>query len=213
MTQTTDKLYNSQKLSLICGIIGLLGCFGAIVTDIIGILVVEKHNPISETISSLAITKYAWIQDTGLVLFAFGIIACAIALSRWRINKVKWKIGTLLLLFLGVDIVLIAQHNQYAGREGIGAAIHLRCVIVMAVLFTLTGILLASGLRKAHRNWYRYSMATAIFWLVLSPIFFIMPTHIDGAYERFIALIMIAWVAAISWILIRQGRGKIAKTA
>lgn len=201
----------SDKVSLCCGILGLLGCLAAIVTDLIGIIVVEQHNPISETISSLAITKLAWIQDSGLSLFAFGMIACAIALSRWNTDKAKWKIGTLLLFLLGIDILLIAQHNQYAGREGVGASIHLQCVIVMAVLFTLITILLASGLREAGRNWYRYSMGTAIFWLVLSPIFFIMPTHIDGAYERFIALIMISWVTAISWILIQHGRGKLSK--
>lgn len=154
---------------------------------------------------------YAWIQDLGLDLFAFGMVACAIALSKWRINKVKWKIGTLLLFLLGIDIILIAEHNKYAGREGIGSAIHLQCVIVMAVLFTLTAILLASGLRKANRIWYRYSMGTAIFWMVLSPIFFIVPTQIDGAYERFIAMIMVSWVAAISWILIQHGQGRLSK--
>ena len=201
---------SGSKLSLICGIIGIFGCLAAIVTDIVGIIVVEKHNPISETISTLAITKYAWIQDLGLTLFAFGMIACAIALSRWRIDKAKWKTGTLLLFLLGIDIILIALHNKYAGREGVGAAIHLQCVIAMAILFTLTAILLASGLRKASRNWYRYSMATAIFWMVLAPIFFIMPTKIDGAYERFIAIIMISWVAAISRLLIRKGQGKLS---
>ena len=208
MNEVKNNL-SSSKISLICGIIGIFGCLAAIVTDIVGIIVVEKHNPISETISTLAITKSAWIQDLGLVLFAFGMIACAIALSRWRIDKAKWKIGTLLLFLLGIDIILIAQHNKYAGREGVGASIHLQCVIVMAILFTLTTILLASGLRKAGRNWYRYSMATAIFWMVLSPIFFIVPTQIDGAYERFIAIIMISWVAAVSWLLIRKGQGKL----
>ena len=204
------KKSSGSQVSLICGIIGIFGCLAAIVTDIIGIVVVEKHNPISETISTLAITKSAWIQDLGLTLFAFGTIACAIALSRWKITKAKWKIGTLLLFLLGIDIILIAQHNKYAGREGVGAAIHLQCVIAMAILFTLTAILLASGLRKADRIWYRYSMATAIFWLVLAPIFFIMPTQVDGAYERFIAMIMIFWVAAISWLLIRKGQGKLS---
>ncbi|KAI9132270.1 hypothetical protein [Acaryochloris sp. CCMEE 5410] len=70
----------SSKLSLICGFVGLVGCFAALLTDIIGTIVVQKHNPISETISSLAIGKAAWIQDSGLDLFAAGLIACAIAL-------------------------------------------------------------------------------------------------------------------------------------
>ena len=203
------KTNSRDRVSLICGTIGLLGCLSAIISDIIGIIVVEKHNPISETISALAITKMAWIQDLGLNLFAFGIVACAIGLSRWRFPKFKWKIGCLLLFLLGIDIVFIASHNQYAGREGIGASIHLQLVIALAVLFTLICILLASGLRKAGRNWYRYSMATGIFWLVLSPIFFIVPTRVDGAYERFLALIMIAWVAVVSRLLVKHGRGKL----
>ena len=204
-----NKQSTRSLLSLICGTIGLCGCFSAIITDFIGILVVEEHNPMSETISSLAITNHAWIQDSGLTLFSFGMIACAIALSKWKIKETKWKIGTLTLFLLGISIVLIAQRHKYAGREGIGTAFHLQFVIVMAILFTLTCILLASGLRQAGQNWYRYSMATAIFWLVLSPIFFIVPTKIDGAYERLIALIMIAWVAAISWLLVKHGRGKL----
>lgn len=36
-------------------------------------------------------------------------------------------------------------------------------------------------------------------WIVLSPIFFFIPSSQDGAYERFISLIMIAWVSLISW--------------
>lgn len=198
-----------SRVSQICGIIGLFGCISAIVSDIIGIIVVEEHNPISETISSLAITKYAWIQDTGLDLFAFSIIACAIALSRWQVNSITWKLGTLALFLLGIDIVLIAEHNKYAGREGVGASIHFQCVIALAILFTLATLLLAFELRKVGRSWYRYTMGTAIFWLVLAPIFFVMPTKIDGAYERFLALIMISWVAAISWLLIQQGKGKL----
>ena len=81
----------------------------------------------------------------------------------------------------------------------------------LALLFAALTLLLASGLRKAGRNWYRFSIGTAIFWIVLAPIFFFVPTNIDGAYERFISLITIAWVAAISWLLIRKGQGKLSQ--
>ncbi|WP_319423031.1 hypothetical protein [Pleurocapsa sp. FMAR1] len=49
-------------------------------------------------------------------------------------------------------------------------------------------------------------MGTAIVWTVLAPIFFFVPTNIDSAYERFISLIAIAWLAAMSWLLIRRGK-------
>ena len=43
---------SGSPLFLICGIIGIIGCIAAIATDIIGIILVKDHNPISETISS-----------------------------------------------------------------------------------------------------------------------------------------------------------------
>ena len=203
-----DKTSKSRLLQ-VCGYIGLFGCIAAVVTDIIGIIVVEKHNPISETISALAITKYAWIQDLGLDLFALGLIACAIGLFSWNLNGATWKIGAFLLFLLGIDIVLIAEHNQYAGREGVGASIHIQCVYVLGLLFTLLTLLFATGLRKLGRNWYRFGIGITIFWVISAPTFFIVPTNIDGAYERFTAMIMLTWVAAISWLLIRKGQGKL----
>lgn len=198
-----------NRLSLFCGAIGILGCLSVIVANIIGIIVVENHNPISETISALAITKYAWIQDLGLDLYAVAMFACAIALLRWNLGDWRWKTSSILLVLLGIDVILIAEHNQYAGREGIGASIHIQCVYALAVLFAAVTLLLSFGLRKVGRNWYRYSMGTAIVWIVLAPIFFFVPTNIDGAYERFISLITIFWVATISWLLIKKGRGKL----
>ena len=201
---------SSNKLALICGIIGIFGCISVILADIIGIIVVEEHNPISETISALAITKSAWIQDLGLDLYAVAMFACALGLFQWNLGGRKWKIASVLLVLLGIDIILIAEHNQYAGREGIGASIHIQCVYALAVLFAAITLLLSFDLRRIGRNWYRYSMGTALVWIVLAPIFFFVPNNINGAYERFISLITIAWVAAISWLLIKRGKGKLA---
>ena len=200
---------SSNKLSLVCGIVGIFGCLSVIIADIIGIIVVEKHNPISETISALAITKSAWIQDLGLDLYAVAMFACAIGLYQWNLGGLRWKIASILLGLLGIDIILIAEHNQYAGREGIGASIHIQCVYALAVLFAAITFLASFSLRRVGRNWYRYSMGTALVWVVLAPIFFFVPTSINGAYERFISLITISWVAAISWLLIRRGQGKL----
>ena len=202
---------SSNKLALICGIIGIFGCISVILADIIGIIVVEEHNPISETISALAITKSAWIQDLGLDLYAVAMFACALGLFQWNLGGRKWKIASVLLVLLGIDIILIAEHNQYAGREGIGASIHIQCVYALAVLFAAITLLLSFDLRRIGRNWYRYSMGTALVWIVLAPIFFFVPNNINGAYERFISLITIAWVAAISWLLIKRGKGKLAQ--
>ncbi|WP_019507775.1 DUF998 domain-containing protein [Pleurocapsa sp. PCC 7319] len=204
---------SGSPLLKICGVIGIIGCIAAIATDIIGIIVVKDHNPISETISSLAIEKSAWIQDMGLDFYAAGMIACGIGLYVLNLNGLRWKIGSVLLGLLGIDVILIAEHNQYAGREGVGASIHIQCVYALAVLFAAITLLLSFGLRRIGRNWYRYSLGTAIVWTVLAPIFFFVPTNIDGAYERFISLITISWVAAMSWLLIKRGQGKLSFTS
>ncbi|MBE9079931.1 DUF998 domain-containing protein [Romeria aff. gracilis LEGE 07310] len=160
----------------------------------------------TQTISALAITEKAWIQDTGLDLFAASFFACAAGLLIMRLGDLKWKIGAAMLLLLAVDILLIAEHNQYAGREGVGAAIHIYCVYALGILFTLAPGLIAFGLRQVGKSWYRFSLGCAIAWVMFAPLFFFTPNAWNGAYERFVAAIMITWVAGVSWLLLQTGR-------
>lgn len=185
------------------------GCFSVVITDIIGTIAVDGYNPVSQTISSLAITDKAWIQDSGLDLFGLSFAACAAGFFYMNLGGWKWKVGTFFLLLLAVDIVLIAEHNKYAGREGVGAAIHIYCVGVLGVLFMLAPWWLAYGLQKIDPRWYRASLGCAIAWTILSPLFFFTPNGWDGAYERFISAIMIGWVAGASWLLAQVGRGQL----
>ncbi|MGB3294247.1 MAG: DUF998 domain-containing protein [Phormidesmis sp.] len=196
------------RLLMICGLVGLFGCVSVVVTDFIGIAAVDGYNPISQTISALAITEKAWIQDTGLNLFAASLAACAVGLLSMSLGSWKWKVGASMLLILAIDVLLISEHDKYAGREGVGASIHIYCVYALGILFTLAPALLSSGLQKVSRGWQRFSLWTAICWAALSPVFFFVPNGWDGAYERFISLFMITWVALISWLLVQKGFGK-----
>ncbi|MGB3299353.1 MAG: DUF998 domain-containing protein [Phormidesmis sp.] len=196
----------TSKLLLICGVVGIFGCASVLLTNAIGTVVVDGYNPISQTISDLAIAEKAWIQDTGLDLFAVSFITCAIGLLALNLGGLRWRAGAFTMLLLAVDIALIAEHNKYANREGVGTAIHIYCVYALGALFTAAPLLMAAGLRKISHGWYLYSLGTAASWAVLSPLFFFTPTSWDGAYERFISLIMITWVALISWLLIQKAK-------
>ncbi len=200
-----NKEQQKSWLLLLCGLVGLFGCISVLLTDFIGIVAVDGYNPIAQTISDLAIEKKAWIQDIGLDLFALSFGTCAIGLFSMNLGDWKWKTGVSILLLLAIDILLIAEHNKYAGREDVGAAIHIYCVYALGLLFTIAPLLISFGLKKISRGWYLFSLWTAIVWAVLSPIFFFIPTSWDGAYERFISLIMIVWVALISWMLVQKG--------
>lgn len=199
----------ARILSLTCGVIGLIGSFAAVLANLIGIWVVEQHDPISETISKLAIGEYAWIQDLGLDFYAAGVVACAVGLYAWNLSKVRWKLGALCFVALGVIVILIAEHNQYAGQpENNGQAIHIYLVYAFGILFALSTILFSFGLRRVSERWYRFSLGMGIAWLVLAPIFFYVPTAWDGAYERFLGLLVFGWTVAISWLLTARGRGR-----
>lgn len=204
MIQKQNTVVNF-KLLVICGLTGLFGCVSVVLTDIIGAIAVDGYNPISQTISELAITQRAWIQDTGLNLFALSFAACALGLYKLKLGRYGWNAGVILLFLLAIDILLISEHDKYAGREGVGQAIHIYLVYALGVLFALAPIFLAFGLRKLGRAWSRFSWGTAVAWGMLSPIFFIVPDRWDGAYERLVSLIMIGWVCLISWLLLRQG--------
>lgn len=194
-----------KKLSRVCGILGIIGTIGVIVTHIIAIALVERHNPIGETISTLAIGKYAWVQDMGLDMFATGAIACGIGLYiRSAERSITLKIIILLLFLIGIDIILIAEHNQYANKGGTGEAIHMYCVYALGGLFVVASGLMALRVRNLNRKWYYYNLVTAIMFLVLAPFFFVVPTTWEGVYERTLASILVAWVIFVSWLLIRR---------
>ena len=195
---------------MICGAIGLFGCISVVLTDIIGTLVVDGYNPIKQTISNLAINEKAWIQDIGLNLFAASFAACGLGFWIMDLDGTRWKIGSTLLFLLAIDILVISERDTYADLSSFGSTLHLICVVILGVLFILAPWLTAFGLKRISRRYYIYSLATAGFWGVTSFVFFLIPTRWDGGYERFLSLIVIAWVASVSWLLLKQGRHYIA---
>ena len=211
MANGTDATRNSNantRLLLGYGLVGWSGWVSVLVADVVGILLVERHNPIRETISRLAVGRYAWIQDLGLDLFAVGVAACAIGLFSWRRGGTAWRTGLVGLLLLAADLVLIAEYNQYAGQGNRDGAIHTFAVYCLYGLFAISTLLLSSGLRRAGTDWRRFDLGIFIAWTVLAPFLFLVPTAWDGAYERFLGLILLAWFAGISALLIRRrGRG------
>ena len=196
----------SDTFSSLCGAAGLLGCLGLIAGDVGGIIANGRHNPISETLSQSAIGEYSWILDTGLGFFAAGAIACGMGFLNWNAGGFRWKTLAVLLVVFGVDVVLVAQHNQYAGRDVQGAAAHFYYVCILGVIFTLSQLLLAFELRPINERWFRYGLGLAAAWIIAGPLYFLVPPSWDGAYERFLGIFVIVWFAAVSCLLLKRGR-------
>ncbi len=167
--------------------------------DIIGIIVHEEHNPISNTISMLAIGKYGWIQDLGLDIFAIGFVAIAIGLFTWKSNGTKWIIALVIMVLIGVDLILIAEHNQYAGRPG--EKIHRKLVYALAALFFILNVLISFDIKSLKPSLKRFSLWIAFLWIVLSPLFPLISDNWDGAYERMVFLLLVVWPSVVSYHL------------
>lgn len=197
---------SSAKILTICGFIGFLGCFGVVITDIIGTIVVDGYNPISQTISDLAINRKAWIQDVGLNLFAASFAACGIGFLILNMGGWKWKAGSISLFVLAVDILVISEFDKYADADSFGSTVHFACVIVLAIVFTLMLLLTAGGLSRVSQGWRFFNLATAFIWAATAPFFFVVSNSWNGAYERALSLIVIVWVAKASKLVFDKGK-------
>lgn len=208
--QHEDYKHPNPSIALVAGIIGIVGCVIAIIADLVAGVIVNDYSPISETISDLAAGQRSWILDSGLQIFALGIIACAIGLYLWNLdkNRLRWTIASLLLFLIGVDIIIIARYNVYGDGVATGVEIHIYLVLFLGIAFALTTWLFASGFGRISQFWSRFSISIGITWLVLAPLFFIAPDAWDGAYERFLALIILAWLGSAIWLLTRHREGK-----
>ncbi len=187
----------SSLIYRISGILGMAGCLGVIASDIIGIAVHEAHDPISDTISMLAIGKYGWIQDLGLDFLGIGFIAVAIGLFNYQKKGWKWKTSLAILVLIAVDILLIAEHNQYANESE--ETIHRRLVYLLAFLFPLLCFLSSFGLKSIKPSLKRFSFWIAGLWIILAPLFPFVPDSLDGAYERLTCSLIALWLLVTSY--------------
>lgn len=188
----------------ICGGLGIMGSIMVLVADIAGIIVHEKHDPISDTISMLAIGNYGWIQDWGIDLLALGYLALAIGLYNWKRKGIKWIMSLIILFLISINLVMIAEHNQYVGRLGYtGFDIHIELVYILAGLFFVLNILISFDLKDLKPFLKKFSLWIALLWLVFAPILMLIPDSYDGAYERLVCIMLVVWPAMVSYQLLK----------
>ncbi|MUP44689.1 DUF998 domain-containing protein [Gramella sp. BOM4] len=193
---------NKALVYKICGYIGILGSIAVVAADIIGIALHEEHNPISNTISMLAIGKYGWIQDLGLVLLSVGYLAIGFGLYTFKKSGVKWIISLILLLLISIDIFMIAVHNQYAGRPG--ENIHYTLAYSLAGMFLILNFLIRDDLKDLNPSLKKFSLIIGVLWLIFAPLLPLIPDNFDGAYERLVCSLLVIWPVWVSYQLIKQ---------
>ena len=205
--------YGTERPHLLfcLGALGLLGCVSLISATIMGPYFVPNHDWIADTISDLAAGEGEIIMDVGLYGFAIGLMATALAASHAHLGNVGWSVGILSLAALAALVIIVGARNEYGDGDSDGVVIHIYLVYGLGIFFLLAPLCMASGAGR-HAAWAKVAcFVLAGIWAVSAPVFFFLPTGIDGLYERALGGIACAFVILLSVIFIqraRQARGE-----
>ncbi len=192
-------------LLIILGSVGFAGCAALLVGMIVAPFFVPDYNWVSDTISDLAAGNSEWIADFALFGFAAGLVAIALAASHAHLGKSLWSADVLSLAMLAVFVVIIGARNEYGDGDNEGVVIHLYLVIALGVLFLVTPLCLAPGTGRNHTRSRWMLVALGILWGLAAPGFFMVPTDIDGFYERGLGLVAAGMIAVLSFVFLSRG--------
>ncbi len=188
------------------GILGLLGCATLIIGSVIAPFFVPDYNWISDTISDLAAGNSEIIMDTSLYIFGAGLFAISLAASYAHSQQNRWSVGVLSLSIIAALIIIIAARNEYGDKDNEGIVIHIYLVYAMGLLFFITPLCFANYIGKYNLLFKKILITAAIIWAISTPIFFFVPTAIDGLIERILGLIACLMVSIWSIFYIRYNK-------
>ncbi|WP_323767489.1 DUF998 domain-containing protein [Marinovum sp.] len=175
-----------------------LGCVIFAVTILIADFVVPDHDWIADTISDLGAGRYEFIVDIGIYAFSAALIATALLAAHLHLGGWEWSLGLLGLALLGLIVFLVGARNEYGDQDNEGVVIHIYLVYALGLLLLLVPLALARGARLHSPGHARILIGLALLWLVSAPVFFFLPTDIDGLYERYLGVIAMAMVATLA---------------
>jgi len=134
--------------------------------------------------------------------------AGSIGLRRLHYGHLSWSIGSWVMVLVALLIIVIGAYNEYGDNDTGGLVIHFPLVVTMALAFTATALLTAHGFYRYERRWFWFNIVCAVLWVGGATIFWFSPTSIDGLIERAVGFVCVAWLFALSKLLIDRSRGR-----
>jgi Protein of unknown function (DUF998) len=190
-------------LLTVCGWLGIGGAIAAILSDIIGSVVVPNYDWMSDTISDLAAGRYSIIQDVGLYAFAGSLLACAIGTANFHSGQNSWTAGVLSLALMAAIVTVIGARNEYGDRDATTTwGVHLGLVYFLMSLFLATALLMAPGMTRVRAGYRMWSLICSALFVVTAMAYFFSPSAFVGLTERAVALVAIGWVVTVSRMLL-----------
>lgn len=193
-------------LLLVLATLGLMGCVSLAAGTMIAPWFVPDYDWVSDTISDLAAGSDEILMDVALYGFAAGLLAVSIAAAHAHLGKTGWSIGTMSFAVLSVLVVIVAARNEYGDGDQGGIVIHSYLVYGLGALFLGGPLSMTAGLRSAHPGARRIIIGLAVVWALTAPLFFFMPTGIDGIYERGLGVVACGIVLTLSYVFYARAR-------
>jgi hypothetical protein len=191
------------------GIAGLFGAVSMVATDVIGILVRPGYNPVSQSVSELALGPTGWIQDLGMFLGGAGAIACAAGLYLGLARKWETSLAEFLLAVAGTGLLLAAFFKtDLAPPKTTGGIIHDTSSLIGGIAFVPVCFLMAPALR-ACKALFNYTVVAGLVGATLEIGAGRFPREwvLFGLHERLFLGNAVLWLFIISWaVLIRYPR-------
>lgn len=194
------------QLVRLLAITAMAGCLILIGGTLAAQSMVPDHDWMAETISDLGAGRLEIIMDVALYGFAAGLFASALATSNVHMGGWGWSIGLMSLASAAALVVVVGARNEYGDGDNEGVVIHTYLVYGLGLAFTLIPFCMANGAGRIL-SWARPALiALGALWVIASPIFFFLPTDIDGLYERGLGLISIGMVVVLAIVLLKRAK-------
>lgn len=200
--EVTEQPLLLRFLSLIAA----LGCVALAGSILIADFVVPDHDWIADTISDLGAGRYEFIVDIGLYAFSTALLALAVLAAHVHLGAWDWSVGIIALVAFGLLVFLIGARNEYGDNDSDGWVIHVYLVYALGVTMTVACFALARGVARASSRYRTILIATGIVWVVSAPVFFFLPTEVDGIYERYLGVVSFVLVSTLAHLFYQRGK-------
>lgn len=197
---------NRANFLIIAGWVSIIGCIALLAGTTIAPFFVPDYDWVRDTISDLAAGDSEMIMDVALYGFGSGILALALGAAHAHLGGLGWSAGTVGLACLTVLVIVIGARDEYGDADTGGIVIHTYLVYLLGLAYAVVAFGMADGASK-EVAWARLALiGLGLLWVFASPIFFFLPTHIDGLYERGLGAIAVAINVVLAVVFISRGQ-------
>ena len=197
---------DQPRLMIALGWFAIVGCIILCIAILIADFVVPGHDWIADTISDLGAGRYEFIVDIGLYAFSSSLIAIALLAAHVHMGGPGWSVGIVGFAMFGLIVFLVGARNEYGDSDSEGVVIHSYLVYAIGILMAVVPWIMSSGAARAGKNYGRALVGISVIWTLSAPIFFVLPTGLDGLYERYLGGIAMAAIVVLARLFIARGR-------